>query len=203
MTCGLGKNQKKERRHTNYRIIYVLYWKPHTYEQLCEATKIHRNTLRLRLDQLVKDNIIIKHYYSFPNYGEKYYTRRGFYYLLNWAEKQSREMVGRIFGSNFVREEDSVSYEINSIHVVKPSRRKRKARIPPDNNELLSVNYNRLSWDEFLSKVMGLYIEEGDIFEQIRSFIDTAEPINSNSSGRVEPGLRRRDELELLIENRD
>ena len=74
--------------------------------------------------------------------------------------------------------------------------------IPPDNNELLSVNYNRLSWDEFLIKVMGLYIEERDIFEQIRSFIGTAEPISSNSS-RVEPGLRRRDELELLIEKRD
>jgi hypothetical protein len=127
MARGLGEMQKNERMLTNYKIIGALYVQPYTYQQLWIATKIQRNTLKRRLDQLVNDRIIIKHRYNFRKYSEKYYSRRDFY-LLNWANKQSREMVDCVFDSK--RVEDSVSfildpsisrtrtsYEINSIHV--------------------------------------------------------------------------------------
>ena len=58
MARGLGEMQKNERTLTNYKIIGALYLQPYTYEQLRIATKIHRNTLRQRLDQLVNDDII-------------------------------------------------------------------------------------------------------------------------------------------------
>ena len=88
-------------------------------------------------------------------------------------------MVGHVFGGKLdVEEKDSVSYEINSIHV-KDLRRKR--------------NYPLVG-----RKIRSSFID------------DLAEPNSSSSNSsnsrnnRAESGLRRRrDELELLIENRD
>ena len=101
ITRGLGERQKNERLITNYRIIEALYVKPYTYQQLWRATKIQRNTLKLRLDQLVNDDkIVLKHHYAFPNYRGKYTSRD--FYLLNWAKKQSREMADRVFGSQIL-----------------------------------------------------------------------------------------------------
>ena len=91
ITRGLGQRQKEDQIITNYRIIKALYTKPYTYQQLWRVTKIHRNTLKLRLDKLVNDRIILKRHYTFNNYRGKYVSPD--FYLLDWAKKQSREIL--------------------------------------------------------------------------------------------------------------
>lgn len=119
MTRGLGEMQKNERMLTNYKIIAALYVQPYTYQQLRIVTKIHRNTLRQRLNQLVNDGIIINQHYNILNRN---------FYLLNWAKKQSREIVGCVFGNKRLKGSIPIvldpsiaatrtSYEINSIQV--------------------------------------------------------------------------------------
>jgi hypothetical protein len=143
MTRGLGFDQMRKRLFTNYRIILALYEHPCTYEQLWRETGIQRNILRLRLDQLIKDNIIIKHHHPlrYKLFKSPINTERDFY-LLNWAEKRSKEMMYYCFNTQFVIEDRKqleggseyvgssnlnpsryrLCYEINSIHV-KPSER--------------------------------------------------------------------------------
>jgi DNA-binding Lrp family transcriptional regulator len=200
MTRGLGEMQKNERMLTNYKIIAALYIQPYTYQQLWIETKIHRNTLRQRLDQLVKDGIIIKQHYNFPNRD---------FYLLNWAKKQSREIIGCVFGNKHLKGSISfildpsisttrTSYEINSIHV--KSNRKRYPLIGrkittvrrPYNRLVCYPYYYDLSLEEVQKKIEGLCITEKDIFEQIRSGIDTADP------NGIRAELGRNDKLELI-----
>lgn len=103
---GLGLRQKDERLTTEARIVSFLRISPLTYEQLQKISRIHRNTLKLRLDQLSSKGIIIKHRYSIP-YKWKYcgYVYRypvkyrpplfnHIYYLLNLSNtKQIQELV--------------------------------------------------------------------------------------------------------------
>lgn len=202
MTRGLGEKQKNGRMLISYRIIYALYVKPYTYQQLWKVTKIHRNTLRQRLDQLVNDRIILKHRYNFPNDREKYYTRRDFY-LLNWANKQSKEMVDYVFGNkqmHFIMDPSISktrilsSYEINSVHV-KSSRKKYsmiRRMTTTIRRPLHDPNYYGVTGEP----VKKSYASERDIFERIRSISDIAKP----NSSRVETD--RRDKLKL-VEKRD
>jgi hypothetical protein len=193
ITRGLGEKQKNERIVTNYRIIEALYVKPYTYQQLWRATKIQRNTLKLRLDQLVNDDkIVLKHHYAFPNYRGKYTSRD--FYLLNWAKRQSREMADRVFGSQMldgpVRVMDPssapkpiTSYEINSTHV-EPSKRQYVNVIVGQDN-MIRVSNNSfscfLSNQGFLGRIRELCRNERDVFKQIRNCIDTTWPAESKT----------------------
>jgi hypothetical protein len=193
----LGERQKNELIKTNDRIIGALYVQPYTYQQLWGATKIHRNTLKLRLDQLVKDDIIIKHHYTFGNYRGKYTGLE--FYLLNWAKKQSRGVMGSIFDKQFTRGPvyivnsniSRLSYEINSIHV-EPSKREytiiRSGTVYTPYGHLLNH-------DEFIEKIRELRIKERCIFERLKSYIAMAEPVE----GRNDLIEKRDSLLESLI----
>src|SRR5919197_5431940 len=192
MTRGLGERQKNERMLTNYKIIGALYVQPYTYQQLWIATKIQRNTLKLRLDQLVKDNIIIKHHHAFRPRVLK--GSRDFY-LLNWANKQSKEIVSSIFDDPLIRESNLktwcqytkqtrvyiinsntsiLSYVNNFIHHVEPNDRE-YILVQPGTLSVPSV-YS-LSIRELWKKAYQFYKKEEDIFEQIRLSIATAKPV--------------------------
>lgn len=69
---GLGLKQKEKRRVTEAKIVSFLSVSPFTYEQLRNISKIHRNILKLRLDQLSNNGIIMKHRYSIPFKFEYY-----------------------------------------------------------------------------------------------------------------------------------
>ena len=156
--------------------VSQVYVQPYTYQQLWRATKIHKNTLKVRLDRLVKDDIIIKHHYTLSNYRGKYTSRD--FYLLNWAKKQLREMMHSFFdkqltrgpiyimNSNFSR----LSYEINSIHV-EPTKREYTVRI---GSGIISTPYGyHLNNDKFIEKIRELRMKERAIFERLESCIAT------------------------------
>lgn len=103
---GLGLKQKYERLNTEAKIVSFLRISPLTYEQLQKISGIHRNTLKLRLDQLSSKGIILKHRYSIPSewkycgyvyrYPVKYRPPlfNHIYYLLNlFNTKQIQELV--------------------------------------------------------------------------------------------------------------
>lgn len=105
---GLGLKQKYERLITEAKVVSFLRISPFTYEQLQKISRIHRNTLKLRLDQLASKGIILKHRYSIPFEWKYYgYTYRypvkyrpplfnHIYYLLNLSNtKQIQELVSR------------------------------------------------------------------------------------------------------------
>lgn len=202
ITRGLGKRQKNERMLTNYKIIGALYVQPYSYEQLRKATKIQRNTLRLMLDQLVKHNIIIKHNHAFRSRALK--GSRDFY-LLNWANKQSKEIVSSIFDDPLLREANlktwcqycrtcayiinpntsMLSYVYNFVLDVEPSKRE-YTLVQPGTLSVPSVYF--LSVRELWEKAYRLYKKEADIFEQIRLCIATSKAV---------------EEMDKLIEERD
>lgn len=57
----MGKYHKNLRRLTEIQIIYTLLSRPHTFEEIREKTKIHRNTLRSILNQFLEKDILISH----------------------------------------------------------------------------------------------------------------------------------------------
>jgi DNA-binding Lrp family transcriptional regulator len=177
---------------TSYKIVGALYVQPYTYEQLWRATKIQRNTLRLMLDQLVKDNIIIKHRHAFRPRVLNGRSRN--FYLLNWANKQSKEIVSSIFDDPLISESNlktwcrycrtsayiinsntsRLSYVDNFILHVEPSKRE-YTLVQPGTLSVPSVYF--LSTGELWRKAHQLYKKEEDIFEQIRLCIATAKPV--------------------------
>jgi hypothetical protein len=79
---------------------------PFTYHKLWKVSRIHRNTLRDRLDFLVAQGIVIKHKYSIPNnyhyHGCSMYKYpdldmlpfyNHIYYLLNCSKPESKQLV--------------------------------------------------------------------------------------------------------------
>ena len=88
---GLGLKQKEQRLDTEARILSFLRVSPFTYEQLQKISKIHRNSLKQRLDQLSMKGIIMKHRYSIP-YELKYY---GFMY--RYPVKYQSPLFGRFY----------------------------------------------------------------------------------------------------------
>ncbi len=191
----MGERQRNDRMFTNYKIIGALYVQPYTYQQLWRATKIHRNTLKQRLDQLVKDNIIIKHHHAF-RYRVRRYTGHDFY-LLNWAKKQSREIVSSIFDNPLVSESNlkawcqyhktraytinsntsRLSYEINSIRV-EPCKREYTIVVA---DTIRIPNVDPLSGRELLEKTLELCRKEEHIFEQIRLCIGMGKSVEERN----------------------
>jgi hypothetical protein len=79
---GYGHKQKTDKCLTILRIVSTLSKRPHTYTQLRQATKIHRNILRRRLDELISKEMTIRSKeYSFRGEGKG--RKRGDYYRLN------------------------------------------------------------------------------------------------------------------------
>ncbi len=99
--------------------MLYLYKEPYSYEQFWKITRIHRNTLHDRLEELVGQNIVIKHAYPF-----RYrFGRRGFrnhdFYLLNWDNEKVRDIVSFLFenGNAIIMPHDSILlYRINSVN---------------------------------------------------------------------------------------
>jgi hypothetical protein len=184
ITRGLGERQEKERDYTTYRIIGAIYTKPYTYQQLWRKTKIHRNTLKQRLDQLVNDNTIIKHHYTFPNSRGKY-TGRDFY-LLNWAKKQVKEKVSLIFHNLLTDSSVSIfnfyvsssAYDINSIQNEGSKREYTLIRMA-DHVKELHLPSKYLYRYEFKEKLRELQRKESNIYNQIRSCLTKAESVKA------------------------
>lgn len=125
---GLGLKQKEERLITEAKIISYLSVSPFTYEQLQKISKIHRNILKLRLDQFSSKGIIIKHRYYIPYKLEYYgYMYRHpikyrpplfnhIYYLLNLSKtKQIKDLVSRYLIRN--EEEWEEDYKTGRIEI--------------------------------------------------------------------------------------
>lgn len=102
---GLGDRQKRERLLTDSKIVSFLRVSPFTYEQLWRVSRIHRNTLKLRLQHLVDTKIVIKHRYSIPYeyrfYGHMYKHPVPYrppiynhdYYLLNYSQPEIKNFL--------------------------------------------------------------------------------------------------------------
>lgn len=185
ITRGLGERQKKESISTKHRIIGHLYTQPYTYQQLWKATKIHKNAFTSRLDELVKDNTVIKHRYTFPDHRGKY-TGHNFY-LLNWAKKQSKEIASLIFDKELTRDNPisvmkkncflEQSYKINSIQV-EPSK-KEYAIVEIGEDRSLRPRYiYDISRHEFEEKIRELCMREQDIMFHITNAELHVEEIN-------------------------
>ena len=113
---------------TEARIASFLNVSPFTYEQLQNISRIHRNTLKLRLEQLSRKGIIIRHRYSIP-YKSKYYGYmyrhsikyrtplfNHIYYLLNLSKtKQIKDLVS----SYLIRNEEQMEedYKAGRIEI--------------------------------------------------------------------------------------
>jgi hypothetical protein len=117
------------------------------------------------------ENIIIKHHYTFNNYRGRYVSRD--FYLLNWGEKQSRDIIPYLIfdiqhsrGSNYSMNSDvhRLFYEVNSIQV-EPNKRE---YIIIRQDKLTDATYEYLSSSEAREKVSELCTEEENIFGQIR-----------------------------------
>jgi hypothetical protein len=103
---GLGEKQKTQRCLTDSKIVSFLTVTPFTYDKLWKVSRIHRNTLRHRLDFLVAQGIVIKHKYSIP-YKYHYHgcsmykypdldmlpLYNHIYYLLNCSKPESKQLV--------------------------------------------------------------------------------------------------------------
>jgi hypothetical protein len=169
LTRGLGERQEEKKTLTIYRIIEALYTKPYTFQGLWKITKIHRNTLRQRLDQLLNSNIIIKHCYAFPNYRGRYVGRD--FYLLNWVKMEAKSITSRLFnkGDILLGVDSSISnltYEINSVQI---ERSDREYVIIRENN--LKLPHEYFSTRGFIEKVKEWKIKERQVFEQIRNCV--------------------------------
>lgn len=97
---GLGIRQKKEKDVTIGRICLALYQEPHISETLWKRTRIHKNAMVLRLNELVENGIVIKRH---PHHIRSDLFRHN-YYLLNWSKRESKDIISRAFDA-----EDSLS----------------------------------------------------------------------------------------------
>jgi hypothetical protein len=102
---GLGKQQFEQIKFTESRLVAILGVRPHTYEELRKITRIQRNILRVRLNNLISKKILFKHKYKIQYtqqscvYGDLYGIssnlpiKNGDYYLLNWSNSLTKEFT--------------------------------------------------------------------------------------------------------------
>jgi hypothetical protein len=111
---GFGEKQKEEKAKTYSRILSLLEIAPFTYEQLQKISGIHRNTLRKSLDELILEDIIIEHKYSFEYSSEKLREYKEIpltitilnkhnYYLLNYRNNKQIGYYLDIYYNNNLR----------------------------------------------------------------------------------------------------
>lgn len=150
---GLGKLQNWQISLTNYRIIGELYVQPYGYEELQRVTRIHRNTLKLRLNNLVSDKLVLRSEYTFRH---KNIFRSHYFYMLNWAKQDAKKVVDYLFENIYNDSLTSLWYEINclEIDVYKKSM-------------LLGGRHRWTSSSDFNTKIRDFRISENDLWLQI------------------------------------
>jgi hypothetical protein len=74
------------------KIVQALSIKPYRYEELRDETRIHRNLLRLRLDDLVFETIIIRHKFRCDP-KNKFSKYNGVYFILNYADPKTTKIL--------------------------------------------------------------------------------------------------------------
>jgi hypothetical protein len=89
---GRGKPQKSLLQQTQLKIVQTLSTRPYKYEQLRDETRIHRNILRRRLDDLVFEMIVIRNKFWCPPENE-FSKYNGVYYILNFAHPKTTEIL--------------------------------------------------------------------------------------------------------------
>ena len=89
---GRGKLQKSLLEQTQLKIVQALSIKPYRYEELRDETRIHRNILRLRLDDLVFETIIIRHKFRCAP-KNKFSKYNGVYYILNYTDPKTIKIL--------------------------------------------------------------------------------------------------------------
>lgn len=108
---GLGAKQRKQIQFTDSKITSFLAVSPFTFGELWSISRIHRNTLKRRLEYLVSRGIVLKHKYAIP-YKHQFY---GFmfkypllcntplyghtYYLLNLSNKDVQQIISYYYDS--------------------------------------------------------------------------------------------------------
>lgn len=90
---GLGDRQEKERKMTSGKIVSLLEVSPFTFEQLWRVSRIHRNTLKKRLECLVNVGVVFTHKFSIP-YTEEFY---GYMYKYPVANPYTPPLYGHTY----------------------------------------------------------------------------------------------------------
>lgn len=112
---GLGERQKREKEATIRRICFALYHEPYTSEMLWKKTNIHKNTLVLRLNELVNSGVVKKRYPRSIFYEGRFFKHN--FYLLNLAESESKDIISHVFDElSTVDKSYLIPYRINSIN---------------------------------------------------------------------------------------
>ena len=122
---GLGEKQREEIEQTEAKIVSFLRVSPFTYEQLREISRIHRNALRIRLDSLVREKIVITHRYSIP-YEYEYYG-----YMYRYPVSYRRPLYNHVYYLLNMSNDIMVNIRIEELlglHSIK-SRKKTKQTI--------------------------------------------------------------------------
>lgn len=124
MVQGLGKQQSEAKKFTESKIVAFLSVQPFIFEDLFKSSKIRRNTLRQRLNSLVNRKIVIRHQYSMPYnhdcYGYLYHPFRitpyakykKYYYLLDWSNTNSKDLLNFYYDKSDIFEKDNESKRI-------------------------------------------------------------------------------------------
>ena len=182
---GLGKLQKNQKLLTNYRIIGALYVEPYSFEQLKYETRIHRNTLKLRLNNLVNDNIILREEYTFRH---KNRFRNHCFYMLNWAKQDTKETVLYIVENKILNTVSPSYHYLNSLEIDWYTE-----KFPLD-------RYRRsISSSDFVMKIREFRIQENIIWSQILDIHNDGNLSNKAIEKRNELLLRRNMLFELII----
>ena len=139
---GFGDKQRNQKYDTYSKIVAYLRISPFTFEQLWKVSGINRNVLRTRLDELVKQRVILKHNYlehidpiqiKYKIYGKLYknpYSNfpplfKRNYYILNYNDfkefKYQSKYIDYLTGniSEFTWNINDLKYEIQYFDLLK------------------------------------------------------------------------------------
>lgn len=142
MTRGLGEKQRKDRLLTTSKIASYLSVTPFTYEQLQKESKIQRKRLREGLDEMVRKRIVFKHRFSIRKDHNIEYN--SMYYLLNWSNNESKQLVQYYF--------DNPSIENNASRALKKQGNREDKNFVRDKSDQLNTLMKRESVSDIISE---------------------------------------------------
>ena len=111
------------------KIVSQLAKQPYTYYQLRNASKIHGDILRRRLNLMTDSGMIIKFKYSMtpPNGVENPVVYKYDYYLLNWSKPECKQMLD--FYNSYSLEGRMAKREEDDDRILMESKQKTNASI--------------------------------------------------------------------------